>query len=335
MSGPCDGPRDTHRRLHPPPDRSAVDVPDQSYAPVTCTARPASLFQIRECSPELTTLVGSGATARCRVAVRCRPSPVCVAGCHTISHPQCSTPPTGLDPPTFGLLVTNEWLVDVVSAIASSPHHASSQERCRTLSTQGVLLVKPWYVRMADIPGIQFAGSPAIDRASLVESPVRPSVRFGSLSWPVSEGFTSSSPAHRRAFAEFRSMDRDDLVRWVWEGLELPGEPSDYHFLLQQAVEQLWSNRRGDPAGLYFAETFAYLDLVLIEAAPQAVALNDADLREGFVRITTLERLLTILEREGSFRDALAVSRRAQRFGERYQREGLEAKVAALSEEQM
>jgi hypothetical protein len=128
-------------------------------------------------------------------------------------------------------------------------------------------------------------------------------------------------------------MSRDDLVRWVWEGLELPGEPSDYHFLLQGAVEQLWSRRREDPEGLRLVETFAYLDLALIEVAPQAVALNDADLTQGFVHILTLDHVLTLLEREGALREALALSRRAQRFGERYRRDALKAKVAALDGE--
>ncbi|MFB9831146.1 hypothetical protein [Actinoallomurus acaciae] len=122
-------------------------------------------------------------------------------------------------------------------------------------------------------------------------------------------------------------------MRWVWEGVEVPGEPSDYHFLIQQAVEQLWSRRRDDLEALRFVETFAYLDLTLIEAAPQAVALDERDLTKGFVHITTLDRLLTLLEREGALRDALAICRRAERFGERYRREDLNAKVAALEEE--
>jgi hypothetical protein len=130
-------------------------------------------------------------------------------------------------------------------------------------------------------------------------------------------------------------MSRDELVRWVWEGLELPGEPSDYHFLLQGAVERLWSRRRDDPDGLLLVETFAYLDLALVEAAPQAVVLDEADPARGFVHILTLDRMLTLLEREGALREALALSRRAERFGERYRREPLEAKVAALDGERV
>jgi len=78
-------------------------------------------------------------------------------------------------------------------------------------------------------------------------------------------------------------FDSDELVRWVWESVELPGEPSDYHFLLQGAVEQLWGRRRTNPSGLHFVETFGYLDLALIEAAPQAVRLDEADPARGYV----------------------------------------------------
>lgn len=125
----------------------------------------------------------------------------------------------------------------------------------------------------------------------------------------------------------------DDLVRSVWEGLELPGTASDYHFLLQGAVAQLWSRRRTEPAGLRMVETFGYLDLALIEAVPQTVWRNDGDRNGGFLRITSFEHVLTLLEREGALREALALSRCAQRFGEVYRNEGLEAKVAALDEE--
>ena len=192
-----------------------------------------------------------------------------------------------------------------------------------------------WYARMADIPQIQFRGSPGVNRASLAEARVRPRTGYGGdyLMWPSPQGETSASPAHQRAFHDTTAMNRGDLVRWVWEGLEVPGEPSDYHFLLQGAVERLWKCRGSDPEGLRFVEIFGYLDLALIEAAPQAVTLDRGDGPQGFVHILTLDMLLILLEREGAFREALALSRRAERFGERYRREDIEAKVAALDDE--
>ncbi|NRQ38775.1 hypothetical protein HII36_44175 [Nonomuraea sp. NN258] len=192
-----------------------------------------------------------------------------------------------------------------------------------------------WYARMADIPGIGFAGSPDVDRSRLPGAHVRPEQERGSryLFWPTPDGGTSSSPAHGRAFADTRDMTADRLVRWVWEGVELPGIPSDYHFLLQNAVKQLWSQRRRAPEGLRFVEGFAALDLGLAEAAPYAVAVDEQDLSKGFARLTSVEIWMKLLAAEGALHDASAVSRRATRFGDAYRDQDLDAKLAALEAE--
>jgi hypothetical protein len=131
------------------------------------------------------------------------------------------------------------------------------------------------------VPGIQFNGSPGVDRTKLAEASTRPEIAYGHLSWPMPGGSTSASPVHHRAFGDLSGFTPGELVRWVWEGLELPGQPSDYHFLLQGAVDRLWSRRRDDPDGLQYVETFGYLDLVLIEAAPHVVRLDKTDPAEG------------------------------------------------------
>jgi hypothetical protein len=186
---------------------------------------------------------------------------------------------------------------------------------------------------MADIPGIQFTGSPGVMRANLSEANLHPKTESGYVYWPSAGGSTSASPAHRRAFADLSGLDNDELIRWVWEGVELPGQASDYHFLLQGAVDQLWGRRREYPSGLNYLETFGYLDLALIEAIPQAVQVDKADHTAGYYHISSLDRLLALLEREGAIREALALSRRALRFGERYRNDDLEAKAAALDGE--
>ncbi len=191
-----------------------------------------------------------------------------------------------------------------------------------------------WYERMAAIPGVRFGGSPGIDRALLPESRVRPKKGMSYLMWTTADGATTSaSPASRHMDSDTTRLRLEDLVRSVWEGLELPGTAPDYHFLLQGAVTQLWSRRRKEPAGLRMAETFGYLDLALLEAVPRTAWRNEGDPDGGFLRITSLELLVTLLEREGALREALALSRRAQRFGDVYRSEELEAKVAALDEE--
>lgn len=95
-------------------------------------------------------------------------------------------------------------------------------------------MVDVWYERMAAIPGIQFGGSPGVNRGRLAEARVRPRTEMGYLSWPTPDGSTSASPAHSRAFANMSRLERGELVRWVWEGLELPGIASDYHFYCKE-----------------------------------------------------------------------------------------------------
>ncbi|GAA4145662.1 hypothetical protein GCM10022285_50820 [Streptomyces tunisiensis] len=116
-----------------------------------------------------------------------------------------------------------------------------------------------------------------------------------------------------------------ELIARVWEALELPGSAMDYHFVLQNAVERLWSTRRAHPAALELLEVFALLNLELMEAAPEAVSFEDMEAGK-FVRVTSVPRLIGLLEREGAFVEALAVARRLVRFGQ-----GEDA-VARLSE---
>ncbi|MER6297042.1 hypothetical protein ACWIFK_22655 [Streptomyces althioticus] len=101
----------------------------------------------------------------------------------------------------------------------------------------------------------------------------------------------------------------------MWEALELPGSAMDYHFVLQNAVDRLWSTRNADPRALEMLEVFALLDLKLMEAAPQAVSFEGTE-PMAFVRVTSVPRLIGLLEREGAFAEALAVAKRLTRFGQ-------------------
>jgi hypothetical protein len=132
--------------------------------------------------------------------------------------------------------------------------------------------------------------------------------------WPTVDGSTSATPASRHVPFDAHGAE---LVTRVWEALELPGSAMNYHFVLQGAVDRLWSVRRADPAGLELLEVFALLDLELMEAAPQAVSFDDAaDAPATFVRVTSVPRLIGLLEREGAFTEALELARRLARFGQ-------------------
>ncbi|CAL9374903.1 hypothetical protein SUDANB151_00925 [Streptomyces sp. enrichment culture] len=182
--------------------------------------------------------------------------------------------------------------------------------------------MRAWFERMASIPGMAFGGSPGVVRDRLPEAGVRPDESFGSAMWPISEGHTSATPASRHVAHDVHG---EELIAQVWEAVELPGSAMDYHFVLQNAVERLWSTRRAHPAALELLEVFALLDLELMEAAPEAVSFEDME-PERFVRVTSVPRLIGLLEREGAFVEALTVARRLVRFGQ-----GEDA-VARLSE---
>ncbi|MFD5623610.1 hypothetical protein [Streptomyces yangpuensis] len=186
---------------------------------------------------------------------------------------------------------------------------------------------------MAAIPGIAFIGSPGVVRNALRGAKDRPDERYGEPMWPTATGSTSATPASRHVPYEARGTE---LAARVWEALELPGSAMDYHFVLQTAVDRLWSDRRSDPDGLKLVEVFARLDLELMEAAPQAVSFNPEAVgsEARFVRVSSVPRLISLLEREGAFQEALALARRLARFeqgGEMVSR--LSEKVRALGAE--
>ncbi|MEH0407396.1 hypothetical protein ACFY7V_33870 [[Kitasatospora] papulosa] len=128
--------------------------------------------------------------------------------------------------------------------------------------------------------------------------------------WLTPEGSTSATPASQHVPFDVRG---EELVVRVWKALELPGSAMDYHFVLQNAVDRLWGVRGSFPAALELLEVFALLDLELMEAAPQAVSFDGAD-PVSFVRVTSVPRLIGLLEREGAFSEALAVAKRLTRF---------------------
>lgn len=170
-----------------------------------------------------------------------------------------------------------------------------------------------WFERMAAIPGIAFSGSPGVVREALPGAGVRPDESYGSPMWPTSEGSTSATPASRHVPFEARGTE---LIARVWEALEVPGSAMDYHFVLQGAVDRLWSARGREPAALAALEVFALLDLELMEAAPQAVSFDAPAAPNTFVRVSSVPRLIGLLEREGTFAEALELAGRLARFGQ-------------------
>ncbi|MEV6109179.1 transposase family protein [Streptomyces sp. NPDC051940] len=112
-------------------------------------------------------------------------------------------------------------------------------------------------------------------RETLPGAGIRPDESYGSPMWPTAEGSTSATPASRHVPFDARGAE---LIARVWEALELPGSARDYHFVLQSAVDRLWSTRRAEPEALAALEVsvgtaHAYVGTVVAHLADKAPGL--------------------------------------------------------------
>ncbi len=200
-----------------------------------------------------------------------------------------------------------------------------------------------WYARFGDIPGVSYATPPDIDRTKLKGAAARPTIdRFRgldgkpveTLSWDTpGGGSTSSSPAHEQAFGvELKKMTTPKVLRHLYETLELPGEPSDYHFAIQGAIEELWRRRRDEPGVLIDVESLSWLDITFIQAQPTTVT-NEYSEEPSFYTVRAFARLVSLYEREGAWRDALAVAELGARYGQAGPTDALLERIAALDAE--
>lgn len=197
---------------------------------------------------------------------------------------------------------------------------------------------------MGDIPGLDYEPPVPIDRTALPNHDAVPRIgRYGfdgreSLSWDYDEFSTSASPAHGVAFSDNdRELATKTVLRRLWEGLELPGEPSDYHFAIQTAAAALWGRRNAEPEVLESFEYLNLLDIRLIEAVPDAVRDEYADAHAGrseFYAVSAFSNLINLYSREGFVREALGVAEVAERFGQgEHAVAELQERLAALQAE--
>lgn len=199
-----------------------------------------------------------------------------------------------------------------------------------------------WFRRFGDIPGITYAKDPAIDPTELEGYAAVPEVgaydaggeRHEYLTWKFGEGLGgSASPAHNRAFGDFSGVSGPEVLLNCLEGLELPGVPSDYHFMIQSTAGELWKRRREEPAGISDVERLCWLDLDLIDARPDCVTYEN-DEGSSFYAIAGFGMLINLFEREGALHEALDVAQRAERFGQGAQeREKLTERIEAARSE--
>jgi hypothetical protein len=198
-----------------------------------------------------------------------------------------------------------------------------------------------WFRRFGDIPGISYVKPVQIDPSALegyIAVP-RQSVfdaggkHYESLMWSYGDQLTSASPAHSRAFVAQRAMSSAELVNNCFEGLELPGEPRDYHFLIQGAADELWRRRRQEPDLIAEVERLLWLDLDLVGAKPDSFTYDQGE-GARYVEILAFGMLVALFEREGALHEALKVAERAERYGQCERgRDELRERIGAVERE--
>ena len=105
------------------------------------------------------------------------------------------------------------------------------------------------------------------------------------------------------------------MLRNLYEGLELPGEPPDYHFLIQHAADELWRRRRNEPELLGEVERLCWLDIGFVQACPDAASYV-IDGQRRFYMITGFWLLIQLYEERGDLSDALKVAEIASGYGQ-------------------
>jgi len=178
-----------------------------------------------------------------------------------------------------------------------------------------------WFRRFGDIPGVAYQTPAGIDPTKLPGYglvPRRTSSDFGGghledLMWTQGEESTSASPAHEWGFGPGSADSVAAVVKWCAEGLELPGEPSDYHFMIQGAIGKLHSLRRKDHSAFPELEHLCLLDLALLEAWPRAVMDDYSDVPH-FYACEAFDHLISLYATEGALHEAMEMAQRAASF---------------------
>lgn len=100
-----------------------------------------------------------------------------------------------------------------------------------------------WFRRFGDIRGVSYEMPTGVDLRQLRRRNAVPEIdRFegsASLWWETGDGGTTESPASEHALLDLRAASVAQIRANLAEVLELPGEPGDYHFALQNAAGEL------------------------------------------------------------------------------------------------
>ena len=188
-----------------------------------------------------------------------------------------------------------------------------------------------WFRRFAEVPGVAWTTPPGIDRTEIPGHDAVPEVQKSydgsdALWWPVvypwddeddiEDGSTSASPASQYPREEAAETMAEELRR-LGEALELPGEPSTYHFIIAGAAANLFGLRRREPAAIRESERLCWLDLDLVRAHPGIIQSDRPE--EATYRLAVTGLLYRIYMDSGDLRSgekvaSMAVGEFAQTF---------------------
>lgn len=195
-------------------------------------------------------------------------------------------------------------------------------------------LVKPeprWIRSIADLVGVVLDDGVSWPVASAAKFHPPTSNDFDGrtyLSWGEGQ---SPVKQHTATMAEFEGSV-SELAEQLRKGLCRPGEPSDYHFAIQDAASRAFAYRGEDPCALQWVEWFCWLNIRFIEAVPSAVRF-DSKAGHSYVRVLAFGTLVGMYEDEGMLEEANLVADRAAQFNNLVGGEGIKERIATLASE--
>jgi hypothetical protein len=195
-----------------------------------------------------------------------------------------------------------------------------------------------WFHRMGDIPGLGYTAPVPIDRASLPDHDKEPELRrydFDNeprvlVDWGLRETSEPDAayedkvwtPLGSPAIEHLREVLDDgarptseQLLRRLWEALELPGAADDYHHALERVGRRLRTMSYWEPAVMENVEALAWLDIRLMRTYPSIVIIDHPEAARPYWGADAFNTLHDIYVAEGFLRDALAVCELELEFG--------------------
>jgi hypothetical protein len=181
-----------------------------------------------------------------------------------------------------------------------------------------------WYEGFRKVPGVAYPGHPDIDRRKLPQHNVKPEIetfdvggeKHTSVMWQTRDGYSSQSPAAAWSSVDDpRVAEPEDVLRSMYEALELPGTVSDYHFKLLNACAALWSRRKRRPEVLPELEKILLLDISLVGLHGHSLMFEHEDGRV-MPGVPAFDQLISLYEGDGFIHEAIAIAKLATAAGQ-------------------